>query len=329
MKPGILYATTDDGTTLPIIDVTHPAFAVSISDSELAEKSVQFVSDAPKRANMPPEIVEALKRSTLGSSLMSSGSFLPGLSTYRFKLGPDQFREDELMDRAIASSLPAIAMRLRVQDMARFQADGLASMLASNPARALTFINIAGGPASDNWNCLIHLQSTHPHLLAGRSINIAVLDLDHQGPSFGRRALETLCKTEAPLCGLNIQHEHLSYDWSHSERLPEILSMLDADNSACAISSEGGLFEYGSDEQIIANLLQIHAGTPPDAFITGTVTRDSDVIQAAHGNSTIKVRPRTLESFRKLAEAGGWSIQQVIERPMSYNLSMVKTETKR
>ena len=330
MKPGILYATTDDGATLPIIDVTHPAFAVSVSEDELANQTAQFVADAPKRANMPPEIIEALKRSKLGSGLMSAtGSFLTGLNTYLFKLGPTQFGEDEYMDRAIAASLPALAIRVRLQDMARFLSDGLATILPGDARRPIAFINIAGGPASDVWNALIHLQNAHPHLLSGREIHINVLDLDSQGPSFGRRALETLCGTEAPLCGLKIQHQHLSYNWSQTERLPEILSTLGANQSACAISSEGGLFEYGSDEQIIANLLQIHAGTPPDAFITGTVTRDSDVIQAAHGNSTIKVRPRTLESFRKLAEAGGWSIQQVIERPMSYNLSMVKTEAKR
>ena len=121
----------------------------------------------------------------------------------------------------------------------------------------------------------------------------------------------------------------MSYDWSQTERLPEILSTLGANQSACAISSEGGLFEYGSDEEIIANLQQLHTGTPQDAFVVGTVTRDSEVIQAAHGNSTIKVRPRTLEAFRKLSEAGGWAIHQVIERPMSYNLSLVKSEAKR
>lgn len=330
MKPRILYATTDDGSTLPIIDVTHPAFAVSVSEDELAEKTAQFVADAPKRAQMPPDILEALKRSKLGSGLMAgSGSFLTGLNTYLFKLGPAQFREDEYMDRAIAASLPALAIRLRLQDMARFLADGLAAILPGNPERPIAFINIAGGPASDVWNALIHLQSSHPHLLSGREIHIDVLDLDHQGPSFGHRVLETLCGTEAPLSGLRIQHQHLSYDWSQTERLPEILSMLGADQSACAISSEGGLLEYGSDEEIIANLLQLYAATPHDAFFAGTVTRDSEVIQAAHANSTIKVRPRTLEAFRKLAEAGGWSIHQVIERPMSYNLSLVKSEAKR
>ncbi len=325
MKPGILYATTDDGTTLPIIDVTNPAFMLTISDSDLAEKTAQFVADAPRRAQMSPEILEALKQSTLGKGLMAaSGSFLTGLNTYRFKLGPNQFREDEMIDRAIASSAPALAIRLRLQDMARFLADGLARILPDHPDQPMTFVNIAGGPAPDTWNALIHLQNTHAQLLAGRAIHVAVLDLDHQGPSFGRRALEALCSAEAPLCGLNIQHQHITYDWSHTERMAEILASLDVNDSACAISSEGGLFEYGSDQQIVANLRQLRAATPSDAFIAGTVTRDSDVIQAAHGGSTIKTIPRTLDAFRELTSAAGWRIQRVIERPMSYNLSMTK-----
>lgn len=329
MKPTIFYATTDDGSTLPIIDVTHPAFAVLVSDDELDEKFQQFIADAPKRAQMPPEILEALKRSKLGSALgAASGSFLTGLNTYRFKLGPDHFGEDEHMDRAIAASPPALSMRIRLQDMARFLAYGLSAILPNHPKRPVAFINIAGGPAPDVWNALIHLRKTQPHLLVDREIDLHVLDLDHQGPSFGARALETLCNTEAPLCGLKIRHQHLNYDWSQTERLPEILTTLRASESACAISSEGGLFEYGSDEEIIANLKQLHAGTPDDAFIAGTVTRDSEVIRAAHGNSAIKVRPRTLEAFCKLAEAGGWSIHQAIERPMSYNLSLMKSEAK-
>lgn len=325
MKPAILYASTDDGATLPIIDVTHPDFAVSVSEDDLSEETALFIANAPARAQMPPDILEALKRSKLGSGLMAgSGSFLSGLNTYLFKLGPAQFREDEYMDRAIAASLPALAIRIRLQDMAQFLADGLAAILPNHPKERIAFINIAGGPAPDVWNALIHLQKAHPHLLAGREINLNVLDLDRQGPAFGRRALETLCNTEAPLCGLKIEHQHLSYNWSQTERLPEILATLRANESACAISSEGGLFEYGSDEEIIANLQQLHAGTPHDAFIAGTVTRDSDLIHAAHINSAIKVRPRTLEAFRKLADTGGWRIQQVLDRPMSFNLTMTK-----
>lgn len=325
MKPGIFYATANDGATLPIIDVTHPAFAVAISDSELAEKIAQFVADAPRRARMSPELVEALKRSTLGSGLMAaSGSFLSGLNTYRFKLGPEQFGEEEVMDRAIAASAPALSMRLRLQDMARFLADGLAKILSGDPTRPIVFINIAGGPAPDTWNALIHMQAAHPHLLADREIRLAVLDLDHQGPAFGRSALEALCADSGPLSGVKIQHRHLRYDWTETERLPEILSALNADKSACAISSEGGLFEYGSDEEIVANLRQLRAATPPDAFIAGTVTRDGEVIRAAHSNSVVKVRPRTLDAFRNLAAAGGWAIDQVLERPMSYNLALVK-----
>jgi hypothetical protein len=38
----------------------------------------------------------------------------------------------------------------------------------------------------------------------------------------------------------------------------------------------------------------------------------------------VATRPRTLEGFRGLAERGGWVLQQVIERPFSYNVRMAK-----
>ena len=31
-KPGVCYAVTDDGLELPIVDVTHPAFDLAVSE---------------------------------------------------------------------------------------------------------------------------------------------------------------------------------------------------------------------------------------------------------------------------------------------------------
>ncbi len=32
-KPGLVYAATDEGLELPVIDVTHPAFALNVSQN--------------------------------------------------------------------------------------------------------------------------------------------------------------------------------------------------------------------------------------------------------------------------------------------------------
>ncbi len=39
---GVSYAVTDDGLELPVIDVTHPAFAIAPTDAELAALTDAF-----------------------------------------------------------------------------------------------------------------------------------------------------------------------------------------------------------------------------------------------------------------------------------------------
>lgn len=327
MKSDIRYAATDDGSTLAIIDLTHPSFSLAVTAAQLAAMSDQFLIESQQRGPMSPDVLEALKQSTLGSALMAAeGGFLSGLSTYMFKLGPDQLPADAtVIDQHIASSFPAFVMRIRLQDMARLLADRLASAATLTLHRPVIFLNIAGGPAADTWNTLLHLQAEHPHLLDGRRIDVAIFDLDPHGPSFGNRVLNILCESGAPLSGLDVNYRHLTYNWSQTDQLPDVLAGLHAADAICAISSEGGLFEYGSDDQIIANLGALHASTAPDAFFVGSVTRDSELIRAAHADIQIPTRPRTLEAFKALVAQAGWAVQHLIERPMSYNVRLIKS----
>ena len=39
-KPGVCYAPTDDGVELPVIDITHPAFALGLSGEELEKRRI-------------------------------------------------------------------------------------------------------------------------------------------------------------------------------------------------------------------------------------------------------------------------------------------------
>ncbi len=217
-------------------------------------------------------------------------------------------------------------MRLRLQDMARMLADGLAPIAAASPQRPLCFINIAGGPRRrpPGTRSSTSKPST-PNSSPSRLVTTTILDLDHQGPSFGSRALETLRAPGAPLSGLDLQLQHLTYEWSHTHRLPEILATLNTSDAICAISSEGGLLKYGSDEEITTTLQFLHASTAPDAIIVGSVTRASGVMAASEAGTRILVRPRTLEAFQDLATQGGWTVQHVIERPMSYNVRLIKS----
>ena len=117
---------------------------------------------------------------------------------------------------------------------------------------------------------------------------------------------------------------YLSYEWSDAERLRMALEGLNAGYAACAISSEGGLFEYGSDEEIVANLRILHDWTERDAVVVGSVTREGGVVRASLIGHRVTTRPRTMGAFRVLAERGGWSVEETIERPFSYNVRLVK-----
>ena len=124
MTPGILSAMTDGGWTLPVIDVTNPAFAVTTTDTELAAMCDQFVLESKERQEMPAPLRDALQRSMLGRALFAaSGTFLTGMDTYLLKLGPDNLgAEASPIDRRIAASFPALMARVRLQDMARLLA---------------------------------------------------------------------------------------------------------------------------------------------------------------------------------------------------------------
>jgi hypothetical protein len=322
----VLYATTEEGVRTAVIDVTHPAFTVTVTESELAAMAEQYILEAGQQREVPEAVREALRNSTLGRALMAaSGTFLDGMTTYRLKLGPENLGEGASpIDRRIAASFPAFTARLRLQDMAILMAEGLVRTLAIEPHRGGCLINIAGGAGADSWNALIHLYGEKAGLLTGKNIEIAILDLDARGAAFGVRASEALCAPGAPLSGLDVSLQYLSYEWSDTSRLRKVLEGLNAREAACGISSEGGLFEYGSDEEIVSNLRALHAGTSPDAIVVGSVTRDGALVRASLIASRVATRPRTMEGFRGLCEEAGWRVERVIERPFSYHVRLVK-----
>lgn len=309
---------------LPIIDVTHPVFRVEIDNTQLTAMLQEFINGTEARDQVSPELRETLARSILGRSLAAaSGSYLSGLSTYLMKLGPESlWANPQEVDRNIAGSFPALASRIRLQDMAQMLAAGLQQSIGAIPARPVCMVNIAGGTAVDSWNALICLLVKSPQSLSERTVRIAILDLDERSPAFGARAVQKLQERGAPLHGLNIELDPISYDWSEPKRLAVLLQKLGVKGAACAISSEGGLFEYGSDDEIVENLNALHAGTAGDTFVVGSVTRECQAVRA--NGRIVASRPRTVESFQTLVEAGGWRLSDVVERPFSYHVRLCK-----
>lgn len=329
-RPGVCYAVTNDGLELPVVDITHPAFACELSAEKQAAMVRHFLAEQRRFARLPSWLRAAMLRffmrgSRIGQGLRrSEGSFLDGMTTYLFKLGPQNLGSYAVpVDRRILRSLPAVSVQLRVRDVARFLADGLAPSLSADASRPLHLINIAGGPAIDSLNALILLQREAPGSLAQRPVSVCVLDRDESGPDFGKRALEALSAPGAPLAGTTVTFVHRPFDWSNAGELAPALAAARASNALLAVSSEGGLFEYGSDRDVAQNLRALAGAADSGVFVVGSVTRDDETMQTLKLTSTVATVPRGLARFSTLVEAAGWSVARSVARPLSDQVVLV------
>jgi len=333
-KIDVCYAITDDGLELPVVDVTSPVFEVTLSESELNTQLQQFLQDAKGPERIPPFLRGLLfsfmrRQSVIMRGLMGAdGTFMSGMNTYMMKLGPDNLNKSFFsnIDRMIAGSPAGLFMRLRLQDMVHLLAEALIPILDSRPNATFRFLSIGGGPAIDSLNALMVIQKNRPDLLAGRKIHIHGLDLDTFGPNFGARALTSLQAESSPLHGLDIDFTHINYNWSDSDTLHAYIKSLDGENIFAA-SSEGALFEYGSDDDISGNLQALFDVTPADTIIVGSVTRADELGLSLNGHglaSRAALQFRGLEAFTALALRASWKIAKSIDRPLSHDVLMQK-----
>src|ERR1700726_134784 len=227
---GIIYAKTREGFDLPVIDVTNPRFAVPDDPAAAREQYDAFVEGERRRRRIPKFIMRmmlatAAKKSRLVRALFKSDAgFLDGLSTYVMKLGADNLVPpyDSPMDRRFAASPHIVLLRLRMQQIARLIAEGVADDLAAAGAAApLSLINIGGGPAMDSINALILLRRARPDLL-NRPIGTEALDCSPDGAFFGANALAPLKAHGGPHHGLDIVMRHHDHDWN----VPSLLEAL-------------------------------------------------------------------------------------------------------
>jgi hypothetical protein len=326
-QSGLSYAVTDDGLEVPVIDVTHPAFAVKLDDAAITTMIERFTRDERRRARIPRRLQLLLVRliagrSVLGRGLLeATGGVVGGMTMYLGKLGPDNLGQGwaKSVDRRIAAAAPTMLARLRLEDVARLLAEGLAPALSARPQRPVHLFNIAGGPGSDSWNALLLLRKEHPRELAGRPITIHVLDLDEVGPGFGARAVAALRDEAGSLRELDVSFRHVRYNWRDVSTLQSLLKGAELGDAVVGCSSEGGLFEYGTDEEIVSNLEALRLGLPGDSVVVGSVTRADEPTKFSR---EFTVYPRTLDAFRALARRGGWEVAHAITRPFSFNVCL-------
>ena len=310
-----IFAATRAGHLLPVIDVTSPRFAVA-DDFDSLRKLLDASSEEERRNRRFPKFImrwmlkSAAKHSLLMSAVINAqADFLDGMSTYVMKLGADNLPPpyNSPLDRRIAASPHLTLLRLRTQQVARLAADALVAELAGAKTAPLHLINIAGGPAIDSMNTLLILNRRDSNLLR-RPIAIHVLDPDETGPHFGKNALAALMAEGAPLAGLDIVFDHRVYDWNEPAALEALIRDLAASGAIVAASSEGGLFEYGSDAAIVGNLAALLAGGVK--LVAGSVTSSDEGARRMVTSGGFKLIPRGLQGFAPLAARAGYQIVQ-------------------
>jgi hypothetical protein len=313
---GIAFARTREGFNLPVIDVTHPRFTVPADPALVQRLGDAFIAEERRRRYIPAFVMRMMLRAAARKSRLihalfhAQTGFLDSISTYVFKLGADNLVPpyDSPMDRRVASSPHILLVRLRMQQIAHLMAEALADDLAAaGPGAPLSLINIGGGPALDSINALIVLRRTRPDLL-NRPIVIEVLDSSADGAFLGANALAALKTEHGPLAGLAIVMQHHNYDWDRPAALESMVAKFVPAGAVIAASSEGALFEYGSDEAIVANLKVLHAAGKGARFVAGSVTNADNIRRRMINRTLFKLKARGLEGFAPLAAQAGFRI---------------------
>jgi hypothetical protein len=323
-RPGVCYAVTDDGIELPVIDVTHPAFAFDVGEPALTAAIAATLEDLARFKTMTRDELRAVAQESilLRGGLKAGGSFMSGMTTYLHKLGPDNLGRGYASDRdrrATTQLLP-LAFRHRLATVARLVADRLMAGVAVAHGPVHLF-NIGGGTALDSLNAVIVARKAQA-ALADRPIAIHVFDVDTEGPAFGARALGALRAPGAPLHGLDVTFEHVPYDWADTAPLAAALRDASRDGALLVASSEGGLFEYGSDEHILANLRAMHEHAPTGFPLVGALLMDKATLPARlkwiGDASGIAVRLLGLSALRETAGHSGWELAYVEDGPIHH-----------
>lgn len=317
------YADFEQGIKLPILDITHPLFNASIDEQEYHLSCLKSSKSIESLKKMPGFIKKMfVKKSNV------ENSYLNGMRTLLYKLGPDLSRGMKLgfRDKWAVKQTTFMGLRIRLRDLCRRQSKILLPQLKQFPERNLCFFNIAGGAATDSINTLILIQEADPQLLKGRKIEINILDIDTYGPNFAKRCVDVLKQPGERFQGLDLTLNIIHYDWSQPEALQKIT--LERSEWIQICSSEGGLFEYGSDEEIIKNLNHFFANSPADARVTGSMIFDKAHINPGYLGFTefigVHIQYLGLEGLQRILSQTSWVLEGSSEIEKIYVLFTLK-----
>jgi hypothetical protein len=327
---GISYAFTENGIELPVLDITHSLFLSSINEEKLDKMLKEIKQKGEERAesfDKIPAFIKSFmaKRSYIMAGFMlkdSEDTFLSGLSTLMMKFGPGLIGKGrrKFLDRLGSKAFGAILLRMRVRDICKLHVDILENQLIKEKDKNLCFINIAGGAACDSINALITVLKKDSSLLKNREIEINVFDIDRFGPTFAKNCVESLKSTDNYFSGLNISFNHIYYNWNDTTVLNDFL--LKRKEWSIISSSEGGLFEYASDEDIIKNLNVLYDNSQKNVKIVGSAIRDLNTVDpgilASLKLTKIKARLLGVEGLKTTLEKTAWTIENIMENNPRY-----------
>jgi hypothetical protein len=334
--PGLSYAVMDNGIELPVLDITHPLFLSSINETKLIKYLKEVENGGEKRAESFQKIPAVIKRffakhSFIMADLLSEkkeDKFLSGLSTLLLKMGPDLIGRGRrsFLDRLASKGIGGMVLRMRLRDIAQCQAEMLTPRLEDYPDKDLCFVNIAGGTSCDSINTLLLILQNDKEILKNRHIEINVLDIDKAGSDFAERSIEALKSGDGKFSNLNVSLRYLPYNWNHTAELRDLLKNRKEWLIIC--TSEGGLFEYGSDEDIISNLDAIYENSRGEIILAGSVMRDIDTIDAAAKAAmkitSIKARMLGIGGLNTILEKTKWKLDMQMENNPRYNVFSLK-----
>lgn len=201
-------------------------------------------------------------------------------------------------------------IRMRARDISTFLADSIRSSLKHLPRKDLCMINIGGGTATDSINALILLTKSDPGLLSGIKIELNILDIDDYGPFFASQCIGELVSEGGALNGLDIECRHVYYDWKNVSTLETLLS----ERIGCipVFSSEGGIFEYGDEGDIIRNLEIISGNVRRQTFFCGSLIKDDANVDPVFSSTIdmMKIKPKQygVDGLTRLLDRSGWII---------------------
>jgi hypothetical protein len=217
---------------------------------------------------------------------------------------------------------------MRFKDMCILQADILIPELKKSSHKKLCFINIGGGTASDSINTLILILKENQSLLENRKIEINVLDIDTWGPNFARRCIEALKAPECHFHNLNIFFNHINYDWADTRKLTNLLSKKKETIVMCA--SEGGLFEYASDAEIINNLNSLYENSPDNMQVVADTFHDINTVDptmpVAGEVCGMSFRFLGTEGLKRILEKTNWKLDSIQEENPIYVVFALKKD---